>query len=114
MKQLRRYFPEVGFLLLALLWMATTAEGPGAANSLGNVGVSLGGLALLIRAITPLLRPRHDNGSDREDIRWQEQTSAAIESLAKSIAAMAEETRRHNTAVEVLLTRRAVDGLELS
>jgi hypothetical protein len=100
MQRLRRYVPEAAFLLLALLWVATTAEAPGPENSLGNVGISLGGLALLIRAVTPLLRPRHDSSADREDLVWQAQTTVAIEHLSKTFDAWLIEQRRHNQQME--------------
>lgn len=103
MRALRRWVPELGYLGIVALWALTTGmngDAPAPAASLGGVGVTLGGIALLIRAVTPLLRPSASHGPDRDDIRWQEQTTAAIDQLGKTMDAWLVEQRRHNRAVE--------------
>lgn len=101
----RRYSLELGFLLLVGCWFGVSGfqgEVQSPARGAGEIGVSLAGLGILIRAIAPLLR-RGESGVDREDVRWQEQTSAAIQGLTLSIRDWAEEQRRHNQQVELLM-----------
>lgn len=108
MRKLRQLAPELFWGGLVAVWaLLLGAQSAGQTDGkelAGNLGIGLGGVALLIRALTPLLRP-HTAGSsvDREDVRWQERTSASIETLALSIRDWAEEQRRHNQQVELLM-----------
>lgn len=107
MHQLRRWMPEVSYLALVALWALTSGAVGDEPATLGNIGVSLGGLALLIRAIAPLLRPHAANGLDRDDIRWQEHMTTTIDQLTKTVDAWLVEQRRHNRAIEGYMQRDA-------
>lgn len=110
-----RVSQEVWFLALVTLWLlllGAQSDGvPVAAKDVGSVGVGLGGLALLIRAIAPLLR--RDGGSGT-DLRFQEETRASLsvmarvqdrqttvlEGLGQTLAAIHQEHRRTTDLIE--------------
>lgn len=52
--------PELGYVGIVAIWLLTSAaqgDGlPGAVKDVGGVGVFLGGLALVLRALGPILR----------------------------------------------------------
>lgn len=113
---LRRYVPELWFLGLVICWGLLTGASDGeptGVRDVAGIGVAFAGAGVLLRAIAPLLLRGKEHPADRDDVRWQEQTSAAIQSLATGIAALAEEQRRHNQYVERLFLQRNMGGLGL-